>query len=208
MYTAAAGVNIVCCAADRQPLRRLSKGLLMPLLLGFYLVTASPARGAVAAALALGWLGDLLLIRPDDARRFPAGIACFALGHICYIVAICGAFSLAAPLWLRVALPLAFAVGGTGLYVQMRPSVDRPLRLPCLIYIFILCAVGALAALAFFAGSPGGGALLAGALLFQLSDGILSYQTFNVGDPAPKFDFAVMLTYIAAQTMLILAFCR
>ena len=52
---------------------------------------------------------------------------------------------------------------------------------------------------------PGAGWLLAGGCLFLCSDGILSFETFRDGD-SNAADVAVMLTYIAAQTLLAIGF--
>ena len=57
--------------------------------------------------------------------------------------------------------------------------------------------------LGFAGASPG--ILLAGGCLFLCSDGILSFETFRDGD-SNAADVAVMLTYIAAQTLLAIGF--
>lgn len=52
--------------------RRVTKPLLMPLLLLFYLLSAATPLPLLIAALVFGFLGDTLLL--GDDRFFPAGL--------------------------------------------------------------------------------------------------------------------------------------
>ena len=74
-----------------------------------------------------------------------------------------------------------------------------------LLYGLLLASLGSAAFIALRAGAPGGAYLLAGGCLFLCSDGILSFETFRDGD-SNAADVAVMLTYIAAQTLLAIGF--
>ncbi len=119
---------------------------------------------AVLAALALSWLGDVLLI-PRDKRIFLVGILAFLAGHLAFGVAFvtrgiapgaCGAAAL--PL-LLLGLPI-----GRWLVPQVTPS----LRAAVVAYLVVLSSMVALAAGTF--GARGGVAIVAGAVCFYFSD--------------------------------------
>ena len=74
-----------------------------------------------------------------------------------------------------------------------------------MLYGLLLASLGSAAFIALRAGAPGGAYLLAGGCLFLCSAGILSFETFRDGD-SNAADVAVMLTYIAAQTLLSIGF--
>lgn len=200
-------VNVAACAADRQRLRRISKVLLMPLLFLVYLLSARRFSALVASALFCGWIGDIFMMYKDDPRALAAGMGAFGAGHVLYIFALFRLFRPAPPVWALWLCPCAFLAAALGSYRTLRASIPRALRVPSLSYSLLLCAVGACSGLVLAAGNPGGGLLFAGALCFLVSDSVLSLETFRAGDK-PWIDFAVMLTYIAAQALLIGAFLQ
>jgi uncharacterized membrane protein YhhN len=119
---------------------------------------------AVLLALALSWLGDLLLI-PKDKRIFLAGILAFLAGHL----AFGGAFLVRGITPWAVALAALVLVGvgvpvGRWLVPQVTPSLQKAV----VAYIVVLSGMVALAAGSFAA--HGGAALLLGAVCFYLSD--------------------------------------
>ncbi|MEG1633486.1 MAG: lysoplasmalogenase [Oscillospiraceae bacterium] len=205
LFAAASLTNIVACASDRQSLRKFSKLLLMPLLLGAYLLSSPETSGLVVFALIFGWGGDIFMIFKSDERLLSAGIGSFGIGHLLYLAAMIKLMG-TPTVFALVALPLIFAVGGVIFFLQIRPLIDKKLRVPSLFYSLLLSTLGAVAALLLTVGAKGGVPLLAGALCFILSDGILALEIFKNGD-SPKQDFAVMLTYLSAQALLICGFC-
>lgn len=207
LYCLAAAVNVISCAAGRQTPRRAAKVLLMPLLAGVYLLSVPRPEPWVLPALAFGWLGDLFLIRSDRETLRTLGIAAFLAGHACYLIAMLRHFAIAPPLWACIAAPLAFLAAAAVIYRKLCPIIPANMKLTGGCYFLALAVMGTAAALVCASGRAGGVWLLAGEVLFLTSDTILCRQFFTVGDPAPKYDFAVMLTYILAQTCLILGFC-
>ena len=119
----------------------------------------------VLAALALCWLGDVLLIPKQRPRFFIAGIASFLLGHMAFAAAFVG----------RSVEPLAMAVGGLLMgpvaWLLLRwlwPRLSRPFRVAVPVYVVVILAmVVAAAASVRVAGQP---AILLGACLFSASD--------------------------------------
>lgn len=206
VFAADAAVNVTACAVSRRKLRSVSKVLLMPLLLGVYLLFSKSPSWIVALGLLLGWIGDIFLIYKDNIRLLAVGMASFGLGHIFYIA---GYFVLAGvhpPLWAAVILPLLIVGAGCVVAAFMRGGIPKELRFPVFGYTVLLCGAASVAGLTAFGGSPGGWIMFAGTLLFLASDGILSIETF-VKEDAPAYDFAVMLTYISAQALIAAGFC-
>ena len=199
--------HVSCCAAGKQPARRATKTLLMPLLMLGYTFAAAKPAAAVYLALLFGWLGDLLLLRPRVKFRQLGGIAAFLIGHCFYIsvllrrISACGHLRL---IWLP---PLVFLLLAAGICVFQYPVVEKRMVLPGLVYYLFLAALGAFSGIALLGGTPRGWAYLCGSLLFLCSDSVLCRQFFTVGSPAPKYDFTVMLTYTLAQFFLVFGFC-
>ena len=112
----------------------------------------------------------------------------------------------AGAVWFFVCAAAAvLALGAAALAAVLRRRIPKQLRLPGLLYGLLLASLGSAAFIALRAGAPGGAYLLAGGCLFLCSDGILSFETFRDGD-SNAADVAVMLTYIAAQTLLAIGF--
>ena len=139
------------------------------------------ARGAagtgygrwVLAALALGWLGDVLLIPKGAKRVFAAGLGSFLLGHLAFAAAFL-ARGVAWP-WLAAGA-LAAAAVAVPVLRWLGPHVPGSLRRAVHAYVAVISAMVASAAGSF--GAAGGAALLAGALGFFASDLAVARERF------------------------------
>jgi uncharacterized membrane protein YhhN len=131
---------------------------------------ATPYGRVLLLALALSWVGDLLLLSRQRAW-FLAGLAAFLGAHLAYATA----FVLAGIDWRAVALALV-PVGVFAALVArwLLPAVDGSMRGPVVAYMAALSTMVALAAGTAFrtGGSPGSGQwlVLAAAVAFLLSD--------------------------------------
>lgn len=212
---------------DAHRMRKVTKPLLMPLLVGALLTDPdarrSPARESVAAALTAGWGGDIALLR-SGTPAFAAGAGSFGVGHVLYLRTFRrfgrrGLLSTPtgktiAGLWLLTAPALSAAAWRT----------ERPLGPAVAGYSALLCSMAAAAA----AIDPEQDAharrdLLVGGLLFVVSDTLLGGFKFGPAllpaldegasdespAPAPRAEFPparaeslVMATYAAAQYLL------
>lgn len=119
---------------------------------------------AVLTALALSWIGDVLLLSKRSGP-FLGGLASFLLGHVAFGIA----FVLHGTdrLWAFAALAVLII---PALIVDrwLRPHVPADMKIPVRAYIVVITGMLALAA-----GTRGAGAtplILAGALAFYLSD--------------------------------------
>lgn len=203
---AASVTHLAACGLGKSRLRYFTKLLLMPLVAALYCALADRPAPAVLAAMFCGWAGDFFMIYKHKDAFLAAGMAAFGVGHILYVAHI-GVIAAAAEPRLFTALAATLVPGAVAIviFAVLRRRIPKQLRLPGLLYGLLLASLGSAAFIALRAGAPGGAYLLAGGCLFLCSDGILSFETFRDGD-SNAADVAVMLTYIAAQTLLSIGF--
>lgn len=139
---------------------------------------------ALAIALALCSLGDVVLSRPGD-KAFLGGLIAFALGHLAWIAVFFIGLSpdpahLAAPLAFALLLGLAVLAG---VMVRVLLPNAGDLRLPVAGYIGIIIAMGICGLMT---AVP---LVVLGALAFAASDTLLGLQTFVLvrGDRAERW---------------------
>jgi uncharacterized membrane protein YhhN len=209
LFSADTAAHLAAIAQKKEKLRRFTKVLLMPLLaLTFSFFWVSLKGGAppwlVVAGLLLGCVGDTLLLYRRHRIGFPLGLASFSAGHVLYIVQIW--WITAAPAWWVIALPALACVACVAVfYRRLRPFVPNAFRPAALFYMLLLSALSVSAAAGAIASlSAGTAVLLAGTLLFMLSDGILSFDVFR--DKSRGGNLKVMIPYIAAQTLIAAGF--
>lgn len=151
---------------------------------------SAPVVG-VLIALFFSWLGDVALML-DGSFWFLAGLAAFLLAHVAYLV-----------LFLRHLgsgrLPrsaLLYLVWFALLAVFLWPHLGAML-VPALIYSVAITAMA-------IAATRCGRLVSVGALLFLLSDSTLAVYRFVPHVTIWQGGFLIMLTYIAAQGLIVL----
>ena len=187
----------------RSAMRIMGKTLLMPVLAVIYAAFSEHPNVFILAALFFGWAGDVILLGDRDINSI-GGIIFFAMGHISY--------SLGMILSVREWLPagyLSILYMLLTVFIAWKAAVShcsgrfRPLGI---IYSVFLSSTGAASLYLFF---DSGFALpylicLIGSVFFVVSDCILSREIFL--KRTDHGGFAVMLTYIIAQSYLIAGF--
>ncbi|MGX1884124.1 lysoplasmalogenase [Streptomyces sp. NPDC055287] len=164
---------------------QIAKPLLMPLLAAYAAARGGPRL--LIAALLFGWGGDVLLLSDAEAA-FMAGMGSFAAGHVCYLVLF--GRGRTSPI-----LGAGYAVALLATVALLWPDLPADLRVPVAGYSLLLTAM------AYRASGLGLYAGLGGAL-FLLSDTLIA--TGVAGWPQlPAPDFWIMLTYLAAQYLLV-----
>lgn len=158
----------------------------------------------IFAGLIFAMLGDIFLLSDKDSSYFMAGLASFLIGHLCYISAFYLDFR-SAPELDKKGARLAIIAGiilSCGFYLWLRPTLG-PLRLPVLVYIFVITLMMIMAAFRNMRVNRLSFVLvLLGAFCFMVSDAALAGNRF-VG----TFQYAgivVMFTYMLAQYLIIL----
>lgn len=184
--------------------RFLTKPLLMPILSASLAATpgSSPARAAVLAAQAGGWVGDLGLLS-EEKKPFVVGTAGFAAGHAAYLAAFVPRRrrepSLAQDPRAR-ALAALWATTAPVMSWQARREGVAPVVAA---YSASLIAMVIAATRLDPAEKPAARRLIAaGALTFLASDSILGLRKFVLDDPDPRMEGAVMATYTGAQLLI------
>jgi uncharacterized membrane protein YhhN len=215
LYTVASMLEVYCQATGRSDLELFIKPLLMPLLLAWFWKSAvlhSKLERWTAAALVFSWGGDVFLMFGDLADTwFVAGLSSFLLGHLCYILAFRqGPFlpnpttfgEQAPPRGLRlipwVILPV---LGLAGLLLWTIWHGLGEMVLPVAVYASVIAAMS-LSALHRYqkVPQPSFGLVVAGALVFMLSDSIIAWNRFH--QPFEASGPLIMVTYLSAQLLI------
>ncbi|MEU0271169.1 lysoplasmalogenase [Streptomyces sp. NPDC006307] len=194
-FVAAVAVDLAALLAGSETGHRIAKPLLMPLLAAYAAYAAyAAASGAprplprlLLAALLFGWGGDVFLLS-DAEWAFLVGMGSFAAGHVCYLF-----------LFRRARTsPALAAVYGAALVVTvvlLWPGLPADLRIPVAGYAALLTAMA-------YRASGLGLAAGAGGALFLVSDTLIAAGVADWPQP-PVPDFWIMLTYTAAQYLLV-----
>ena len=157
--------------------------------------TDSSAGAWLLVALALGLVGDVLLLGGSDAR-FRLGLAAFLAGHLAFLVSFVrlglDPAGWAWGAWLVLSVCF-FATRGVVPATFLRGG--RALAFPVALYTVV---IGAMVILAFDTGEA---VIAAGAAIFAASDSILAVDRFV--RPRPWAPVAVMVTYHLGQALIV-----
>ena len=184
LYAALAATDTYLAATGQDRSRRLTKPLLMPLLM---IGCDRPTQ----RALALGGAGDIALLGSSN-NSFKVGLGSFLAGHVGWVTALRGRSS---GRWREhplVALSYVGAWAGLNSYLWRRTGGDR---VPVLVYSSALLAT-ALAAL-----DTGDPVTALGGCLFLTSDALIALDRFS-DVHLPHHEGLVMASYTTAQALL------
>lgn len=179
----------------------LTQVLLMPALAAVLLTgTRSRSRLVRLTLLAVGfsWLGDTLPRLLSEDPGFLVMVGCFLLAQLTYAVAFL-------PYWRGSIVrrsPLLLIPYAAGLARLVAVSRERAGSLLAPLVLYGL-ALGTMAVLATGIGWLAG----IGGALFFVSDSLIALRSF-ADVTLPAHGFWVMLTYVAGQTLLVLAVIR
>ncbi len=172
-----------------------TKVLLMPMLI-FMVVQNGPIKQNAWLVLALifSWFGDLLLLGKGEVY-FMAGLGCFLVAHLFYIILFSKKWHFK-PLYL---LPFVAFVG-LMLLGPLAGKIEGNLQLPVYAYMLVISGMGVLAAMRNAQGQKYDFVLI-GAVLFILSDSFIAINRFS--SPIFGVHFWVMSTYGLAQWLIV-----
>ncbi len=185
-------------------LKMMTKPFWVPSIACFYILLSASVNPLVLAALFFGWIGDILLMF-SRKKWFITGAISFLIGHIFYS-------------WVFIQ-----SAGGLSAF-KFAPIASGLLFLPYLIYIFIFRKIiGKNVNSIFYAAIlyilvlllMSYSALIrlwselniftllswSGSILFIISDTLIAYR--NLKRKLPGIEAAIIITYIAAQFMII-----
>jgi len=147
------------------------------------------------AALVLCAGGDIALALGGD-MLFTVGLGLFLVGHIVYIVVFSRDFKAQRS---RIPIAVVLIAYAVAVAVIMTPHL-QDMMIPVYVYMVVITLMGIFAA---FRG-PKSMLVLYGAISFIISDSILAINRFMVA--VPGADYLVMVTYYAAQMLIVLGF--
>lgn len=158
--------------------------------------------GFIRAGFFFSWLGDVFLMFDQEKEEFFLfGLTAFLFTHTCYIIAFLNSVKGKTPFLKKnwfFALP--FAAAGVVNVMMLYPKLGA-LAIPVAVYGTVIITMVLSALNRKGAVSPGSFWLVfSGALLFMISDSILSANKFMM--EIPHAELWVMSAYIAAQYLI------
>ena len=173
--TAALVVGLVALERSDTPWRLPVKALASSGFIGVAVASGAIDTGygrAVLIGLGLSWLGDVLLALPTRAA-FLGGLVAFLLGHVAYVVA----FGIRGLSWVpAVATAGGVVVTAVVVWRWLRPHLDEQMVGPVAAYVAVISVMVVMAFAT--AGFDLDGRIVAGAVLFYLSDLFVARQRF------------------------------
>lgn len=177
------------------------KPLIVIWLLAYFILRLRPVRSKlkkwIIAALLFSWVGDvLLMLQGDNPLFFLLGLSAFLIAHIFYILFF-HFIRIKENIKSRWYFVLIVVVYYTLLIALLSPWLDN-MKLPVRIYGIVISFMLMLALhMLFIKNKKAGWWMMAGALLFVISDSVLAinkfYQSFGMAG------ILIMLSYGLAQ---------
>ncbi|MEP6700423.1 MAG: lysoplasmalogenase [Bacteroidota bacterium] len=186
-------------------LQYISKPLIIPVILGYFLSQtnniASKLKKWIVLALFFSWVGDVLLMAQSGREVFFLfGLCSFLLAHIFYIVFfhyVRVREKVKGNPWLLLIVVIYYA----GLIYLLSPFLGD-MKLPVRIYGVVISVMFILAMhMLFIKNKLAGQWMMAGALLFVISDSVLAINKFY--QPFKAANVIIMLTYGLAQLFIV-----
>lgn len=210
LYLLVAAANLLGLAMGENwaLLHQIAKPLLMPCLIVFVWLERKEihAFGWIIAALSFSWMGDIFLMNAGP-MWFILGLSSFLIAHICYMrrfyFGIDKIKSLLAGKSSRLESYTFLIVINAFLYL-LWPTLGE-MKLPVTVYSIIIYFM-VIMAFSRRGRIPNSSfrIVIAGALLFMLSDSLIAISRFSGPDVTiPWAAIWIMLTYIAAQGLIV-----
>ena len=202
-------IHLIKCFQQRQKWADMTKFMLMPVFLLFFLAfsfvsikTFSVLNVLIIIALIFSFLGDAVLLFDWEKQNFALGILFFAITQISYIVfAILGAKT-EPPLIPGIVTAVIFLI--SIVYAVLRTKKYLKGFKPIIIvYALIISSMSWLFIVFAFANQSLGFILAAiGSIFFLISDTMVATKYFLGGKAGMRF--LIMKTYILAQLLIVL----
>ena len=198
-------IHIAGIYAGDEMVEKITKPLLVLVLAGYFVWSTGPfstgLKKWVLLALFFSWVGDILLLFvADDASFFLAGLSAFLIAHIFYIFffhVLRVRENIKGNVLLLVLVFIYYAI----LMTVLSPGLGS-MKLPVRIYGVFICFMLMLAMHMLYSKHRKAGLkMVAGALLFVLSDTVLAINKFYYS--FMEADILIMITYGVAQLLIV-----
>lgn len=176
--------------------RIVAKPLIMATLLGFYISKVQKQSYALLSAMIFALLGDAFLLFTSD-DFFIIGLSCFLLMQILYTTVFLKDRSRKTPVVYGAAA--AIIICGLFLLYYLWPALNA-MQIPVALYTaaITVMVISAILRSDSIRAYPW---VVAGVLLFMVSDGVLAVGKFR--EALPLQHYIVMLTYMLAQYFIV-----
>ncbi|MDO0821935.1 lysoplasmalogenase [Desulfosporosinus nitroreducens] len=185
-------------------LKGLTKSLLVPLIILFYLISAEHINYFIVTALFLGFLGDVSLLCTKKLF-FAIGLLAFLVGHLFYTLAFLQStqYFEIVPIWF-FAILIPYILYGLAILRILRPNLKEML-VPVVVYMCVILIMSFTSSSRIWNGfTPQFLLPFIGSLFFIASDSVLAYNNFNA--PSANYEQFIMFTYILAQVLIVAGF--
>lgn len=192
----AAIYGAVFCYRGQSVPKALIKTVATLALAGWAWMAGGPV--ALVAALALSAAGDAFLAGDGDRWLLP-GMAAFFAAHVAYVLLFWDMMSGALATW-QIGAQIALVMAAAGYLFWLLPYLGK-MRFPVIAYtaVILMMGVGAIAL------APTNMLVLAGALMFILSDAILARQLFREpGRQNVPASVTLWILYFGGQVLIAL----
>jgi uncharacterized membrane protein YhhN len=188
---------------------RLTRSVVKTMAIGLLAVLAAMQGGhwLLVLALALSAAGDFFMTR-DGNKPFLAGMAAFGAAHLAYIAlftVLGGGFATYSAQPIRGIIAAVVVGLGLALFALLMRRVGPRMRLPLGAYVV---AILGMVCSALTLDAP---LVIAGALLFMISDRLLAIETFLLAATSPHREwirYAVWPPYFIGQLLITLGLIR
>lgn len=199
--------------AHQSVIKHITKPLIVPFLLLFYITAVPKVENLLIMALLFGWLGDIIIIFHHVYKSetgyviqpIIAGLGAFFVGHVFYMLLFIKYFNDFKPFYilpyLVVGLLTAVVLFHLGILKSNDSKLNRNKRIILKIAIVLYTMV--IMSMSLMSIYTGIRITIIGTLCFLISDSILSLKEFG---QIPLPESFVMITYILAQCFIILGF--
>lgn len=198
-------VNLYADKYEKQNLKALTKPLLVPLIMVFYMSSATPINWFIVTALFFGFIGDISLLWGTKKIFFAIGLVAFLIGHIFYTLVFLQSisyFQIVPNLFFIFLIP--YILYGYLILRILKPNLGIAL-VPVIIYMCAILMMSFTSLCRIWNGFNLQFLLpFIGSLFFIVSDSVLSYNSFN--KPSKNYEVVIMFTYILAQILIVAGF--
>lgn len=177
----------------------LTKPLIMPLLILYYITLTQNINFIIIGALIFGFLGDVFLL--DSKNHFTKGLLSFFCGHILYIVAFYFNFTIKGVKGFCFAF-IIFYLFYALLLVKELFAYLGSMKILGTMYMSTIMVMSFISLLMMLQSFTINTVLIfLGSIIFIISDSVLAFDTFK-----EKYAYSgviIMSTYITAQFLII-----
>ncbi|MGB7606637.1 MAG: lysoplasmalogenase [Lutisporaceae bacterium] len=198
-------VNLYADKYEKQNLKALTKPLLVPLIMVFYMSSATPINWFIVTALFFGFIGDLSLLWGTKKIFLAIGLIAFLIGHLFYTSVFLQSIQYIkiVPTFFFIFL-IPYILYGYLILRLLKPNLGIVL-VPVIFYMCAILMMSFTSLCRIWNGFNLQFLLpFIGSLFFIASDSVLSYNSFI--EPSKNYEVFIMFTYILAQILIVAGF--